>query len=101
MPTYPAPKPPYVGDVRTFTARWRKAGAYIAPDTVEFDVTDPNGAMTAYVLGAMGSPVVQVEEGVYTLDVPFTVAGRWFIVAKSTGAGQAIDVISVLVRPLS
>lgn len=94
-------KPPYVGDERTFTARWRFKGEYVDPDVVIFTVTDPSANVTSYTYNAMGSPIVRAEEGVYTLDVSFTLAGRWTVVASATGAGQAVDVRSVMCLPVT
>lgn len=61
-------------------------GRRVNPDTVTAKVKTPGGTTTTYTYPA----TVDIDnEGVYSVNVSATIAGRWYYRFESTGTGQA------------
>ncbi len=62
-------------ELATLTNTFTVAGAPTDPSTVSLVVTDPTQASTTYTYAA--AQITKTGTGVYTKDIPCTLAGTW------------------------
>lgn len=66
-------------------AYFDQEGTRVNPDTVTAKVKSPSGTITTYTYPTD----VDIDlEGVYSVNVSATIAGRWYYRFESTGDGQ-------------
>ncbi len=74
----------HIGQTERWIAKFRdEDGALFDPDDVNFEITDPNGAVTTYVYGT-DAEVTKIAPGVYRCDQAWTAEHRWYVRAYST-----------------
>jgi hypothetical protein len=93
----------YIGDVARCTLTFRTVlpdgsqGAITDPTTVTAKVRTPAGAETSYVFG-VASELVKDSTGIYHIDVPCLVSGKYVVRGIGTGAvptGSADHIVRV------
>lgn len=77
------------GSVLAVQGTFTDAGGVVDPGAVFARVLPPSGVPVTYTYGAPGSPITRISEGVYRVEVPFTVSGRWVVRIESTAPGAA------------
>src|SRR3954468_16006688 len=75
-------------ELATLKNTFMVSGAPTDPTTVTLTITDPVGAVTTYTTGQVN----HISLGLYTKDIPCTLAGEWAYVW--TGTGTVPDVSS-------
>lgn len=76
-------------ELATLTNTFKVNGTATDPTTVTLTITDPTGAVTAYTFAA--AQITKTGTGVYTKDIPCTVAGEWtYEWEGSTAASDAV-----------
>lgn len=79
----------YAGTTSTVTATFRDtAGALADPTGTAFTSVAPTGAQTVLTPN-------HVSTGVYTVQVPFTTAGPWYVVAAGSGLVSVVNEILI------
>ena len=87
-----------IGDSRTFTASLiNKNGEADDPTSLSVQVVEPDGAVTEYAYPA-DSEVTRIDQGIYSVDVPFTQKGRHQIKFKGSGDLVTAEAIEVYIR---
>src|SRR5262245_40192263 len=77
-------------ELATLTNTFQVNGAPTDPATISLTVTDPTQTATTYTFAA--AQITKVSTGVYTKDIPCTIAGTWTY--TWTGTTTASDVIA-------
>lgn len=94
-------KQPIVGNVVTFTVTFLQGTPQVPTDpggAVTIEVKDPTGVRTSYT----GLQLTHVGPGIYSVDVPVDIPGRWNGRGFSaSGLGKAADECPVDVGPSS
>jgi hypothetical protein len=75
-------------ELATLTNTFTVAGTPTDPSTVSLIITDPTGVATTYTYGA--AQITKTGTGVYTKDIPCTIAGTWSY--EWVGTAAASDV---------
>ncbi len=81
-----------LGDVVILTAAFTVQGTPAAPDTVTIRIRAPSGAITTLFPGVSSA-------GVYTDEFVPSESGRHYYRVEGTGAAQAAEEASFIVRP--
>ncbi len=78
----------------TFNSVVYLKGAVADPAVVTYEIMPPDGIKRTYVYNAVGSPVVSVSTGVYSVPVMLDQDGNWEVVCTGSGAGGPVAVVT-------